>query len=213
LALLHLAQGTTTVVELEPVTATLSSTHGSYEAGYCIDGDTGGKLCHSDNNDAAPWFAIDYGTRVIVERVELFNRLDGYGDRTRNVDVRISDELPTSSSQMFSGGTLLGHFAGPGRNGQHIIISGQETTGRYVIVQMDNGRHDLNLHEVKAFGRSLSGTSTEESTETLNTTDTTSSPSGLGETGTIGIAVACSLLLLALLICLVLVCCRRRNTE
>jgi len=222
LALLHLAQGTTTVVELEPVTATLSSTHQPiYGAGNCIDGDTetmpgpevAPAICHS-KNDVAPWIAIDYGTRVIVERVELFNRLDGYGFRTRNVDVRVADELPTSGDQMFSGGTLLGHFAGPGTNRQHIIISGQETTGRYVIVQMDNGGHALNLQEVKAFGRALPGTSTEESTETLNTTDTTSSPLGLGETdGTIAIAVACSLLLLALLICLVLVCCRRRNTE
>jgi len=57
----------------------------------------------------------------------------------------------------------------------------------------------------------VEGASTEESTETLNTTDTTSSPSGLGETATIAIAVACSLLLLALLICLVLVCCRRKR--
>ena len=80
-------------------------------------------LCHT-NNDAKPWIAVDYGTRVIVERVELFNRADAVGSRTRNVDVRISDELPTSGDQMFSGGTLLGHFAGPGTDGQHIIISG-----------------------------------------------------------------------------------------
>ena len=33
------------------------------------------------------------------------------------------------------------------------IRPGQETSGRYVIVQMDNGRDLLNLREVKAFGR------------------------------------------------------------
>ena len=102
----------------------LSSFHGAIG---CIDGETliysGG--CHT-NKDAAPWIAIDYGTRVIVERVEIFNRDNGSGARTRNVDVRISDELPTSGDQMFSGGTLLGHFAGPATNGQHIIISGQK---------------------------------------------------------------------------------------
>jgi hypothetical protein len=164
------------VVELEPVSATQSSilegwgdAH-QYEAGNCIDGDTGGRrLCHTndgtENDDATPWIAIDYGTRVIVERVEIFNRLI-YGDRARNIDVRISDELPSSGSQMFSGGTLLGHFAGPATDGQHIIISGQETSGRYVIVQMDNcsGAHfthsicnnggaPLMFREVKAFGR------------------------------------------------------------
>ena len=112
------------------MTATLSSTaynYGHYVAGNCIDGDTGGRdtLCHSYGG-ATPWIAVDYGTRVSVQKVEIFNRADCCGDRTRNVDVRLSDELPTSGSQMFSGGTLLGHFAGPGTNGQHIIISGQK---------------------------------------------------------------------------------------
>ena len=76
--------------------------------------------------ERTPWIAIDYGTRVIVETVEIFNRLSCCGDQTRNVDVRISDELPTSGNEMYSGGTLLGHFAGPATNGQHIIIEGQQ---------------------------------------------------------------------------------------
>jgi len=146
------------------VSATQSSTHsdgwGTLVAGNCIDGDkdtshgpaTNG-ICHTKGGEATPWIAIDYGTRVLVERVELFNRADAVGSRTRNVDVRISDELPTSADQMFSGGSLLGHFAGPGTDGQHIIISGQETPGRYVVVQMENGGEPLNLQEVKAFGR------------------------------------------------------------
>ena len=128
------------VVELEPVTATLSSTLENNEhfgAGKCIDGITEGPdegtsdganadFCHT-NDEPMPWIAIDYGTLVTVARVEIFNR-NMAGNRTRNVDVRISDELPPSGSQMFSGGTLLGHFAGPGTNGQHIVISGQIQT-------------------------------------------------------------------------------------
>ena len=124
------------VVELEPSTATLSSTHndgqaGKWVAGKCIDGNTdpgpwnNKSVCMTKSGDATPWIAIDYGARVTVERVGVFNR-ELNGDRTRNVDVRISDELPTSGDHMFSGGTLLGHFAGPGRTRQHIIISGQK---------------------------------------------------------------------------------------
>ena len=110
-------------------------------------------MCHT-NNERAPWIAVDYGKTVAVHRVEIFNRVACCGARTRNVDIRISDELPTSGSQMFSGGTLLGHFAGPASNGQHIIISGErEISGRYVIVQMDNGGDQLNLKEVRAFDR------------------------------------------------------------
>ena len=123
-----------TGVELEPVTATQSSTFQDthqFGAANCIDGevisDVGWSICHT-NTDATPWLAIDYGTSVTIHWVEIFNRQECCGDRTRNVDVRISDELPTSASQMFSGGTLLGHFAGPGTNGQHIVISGQIQT-------------------------------------------------------------------------------------
>ena len=80
-------------------------------------------MCHT-HNERAPWLAIDYGAEVAVTRVELFNREGCCGDRTRNVDVRVSNQLPTSGSQMFSGGILFGHFAGPGIDGQHIVISG-----------------------------------------------------------------------------------------
>ena len=112
--------------QLQPVTATQSSMFQTFRAGNCIDGRIiDGDVCHT-LGDATPWFAIDFGTSVSVQRVEIFNRPDCCGDRTRNVDVRISDELPTSASEMFSGGTLLGHFAGPGAIGQHIIISGEK---------------------------------------------------------------------------------------
>ena len=120
--------------ELEPVSASQSSTHGNGTAANCIDSEINSfgtlvpgdarSICHT-KWDATPWLAIDYGTSVTIHRVEIFNRQDCCGERTRNVDVRISNELPTSGSQMFSGGTLLGHFAGPGTDGQHIIISGQ----------------------------------------------------------------------------------------
>ena len=38
-----------------------------------------------------------------------------------------------------------------------IDVLGQEVSGRYVIVQMDNGGDALNLEEVKAFGRLAPG--------------------------------------------------------
>ena len=126
------------------------------------------ELCHTEW-EPAPWIGIDYGTIVTVKRVEIFNRRDCCAGRTQNVDVRISDEIPTSGSQMFSGGTFFGHFAGPATNGQHIIISGQNLllkerkekiltnipgqalSGRYVVVQMNNGENTPhNLKKVKA---------------------------------------------------------------
>ena len=87
----------TGVVELSPAGATLSSTKTSdFEAEKCIDGDIDSedisdgvvRICHS-KNEPKPWLAIDYGATVRVQRVEIFNRIQCCGDRTRNVDVRI----------------------------------------------------------------------------------------------------------------------------
>ena len=106
---------------LQPVQATLST---GWQVDQCIDGNPTSGLCHSYPS-VAPWLAIDYGTSVEIEKVEIFNRRDCCGDQTKNVEVRISNELPTTDSQMFSGGALLGHFSGPGTDGEHIVITGK----------------------------------------------------------------------------------------
>ena len=112
--------------ELKPVSARQSSTNDIHVAERCIDGKID-SFCHTiGGGHPSPWLAIDYKTLVSVQRVEIFNRGDCCGGRTRNVEVRISNELPTSSSQMFSGGNLLGSFAGPAVDGQHIVISGEK---------------------------------------------------------------------------------------
>ena len=121
---------------LQPLTAILSSEHPHYQASKCIDGDLGGwRIAHinmcSTNcyskcqqpQGRLPWLALDYGTLVTVKRVEIFSRSDCCGPRTRNVDVRVSNHLPTSDNLTFSGGPLFGHFAGPASNGQHMTHS------------------------------------------------------------------------------------------
>ena len=107
------------------MTATQSSDWPGHAGNKCIDRKTS-TLC-ATKADKHPWIAIDYGKDVIVEMVLLINRASKCcWSRTRKVDVRISDQLPTTGDQMFSGGSILGHFAGPGTKGQHIIISGQK---------------------------------------------------------------------------------------
>ena len=115
---------------LTAVSAKLSSEFPGFPASKCIDGDTStayNNMCHTkgQSHETRPWLAIDYDS-VTVERVKIFNRDDCCGDRTRNVEVRVSNELPTSISQMFSGGSLLGTFPGPATNGQNFEISGEK---------------------------------------------------------------------------------------
>ena len=100
------------LVELKPVGATQSSYYGNYRPASCIDGDEDTN-CRT-NRERAPWIAIDFGTSVNIERVDIINGWDkkwGWG-RTRNVVVSISDKLMFTDDLMFSGGTVLGRFAG-----------------------------------------------------------------------------------------------------
>ena len=110
----------------------MSNEDSTLPAAKCIDGDkttkTVDNLCHSnrDANERAPWLALDFGASdTSVERVDIFNRADCCGERLKNVEVRVANELPTDGSQMFSGGSLFDKFDGPGFNGQHIIIPGK----------------------------------------------------------------------------------------
>ena len=159
----------------------MSSTHTKFKAELCINGKIGGTedMCATQDTlgqpDPAPWFAIDYGDRVSVGKVVLANRIDCCGERTSKVEVRLSDELPTDGKRMFTGGQLLGKFAGPGSNGQKVEIKSVDgwvgIAGRYLIVQMDKTDKpgSLNLKEVTAFGvgpaKGQSGCVIEEKTD------------------------------------------------
>ena len=152
-----------------PKSAQLSTTYKEkFDGNKCIDGiptrTRTGSLCHS-KKELAPWLALDYGkdARVSVEKVVLFNRADGSEHRTKNVEVRLANELPASGMKMFTGGELLGTFKGPGTRGQQIEIKSgpgwEKKSGRYLVIQMNHkGKPEyLNLQEVFAVGFSNVG--------------------------------------------------------
>ena len=109
--------------------------------------------------ERAPWLAISFDENVVsIETVVLINRKNCCGERTKNVEIRLANELPPKpGNQMFSGGELLGTFKGPGTDGQRIEIQSspgwEKKTGFYLIIQMDMGTANfLNLIEVVAYG-------------------------------------------------------------
>ena len=126
----------------------------------CISGSIRSDICHTDS-EPAPWLAISFGSLASVEMVALFNRDGCCGSRTRNVEIRLANEMPKSAEKMFSGGELLGTFAGPGSNGQRIPIKSgpgwENKHGHYLIIQMNNGNEPLNLQEVFVYGYVQSG--------------------------------------------------------
>ena len=156
-----------------PKSAQLSTTYKEkFDGNKCIDGihtrTRTGSLCHS-KKELAPWLALDYGkdARVSVEKVVLFNMAEGDSEpiwhRTKNVEVRLANELPASGMKMFTGGELLGTFKGPGTRGQQFEIKSgpgwEKKSGRYLVIQMNHkGKPEyLNLQEVFAVGFSNVG--------------------------------------------------------
>ena len=146
---------------LPPSNAHMSSVYSTtYAATKCIDGiTTTPSLCHTrDYTHPAPWLALEFPESVSVTRVNIYNRGDGCGDscatRLRNAEVRLTDQLPTSADQMYTGGELLGTIKGPATLSEIIRVEGAAKIGKYVLIQQNHQAY-LNLHEVEAFGKSL----------------------------------------------------------
>ena len=146
---------------LRAVSAAMSSKYsGNYPAEKCIDGVvSGGKsnLCHTSalKGEKTPWLALDFGGVVSVEKVVINNRDDCCGDRLRDAEIRVANQLPSPAQEMFRGGQLLGIFKGPAKNGEEVTLtSSTELRGRFVIVQINSkGNGIINLHEVTVWGK------------------------------------------------------------
>ena len=152
---------------MRPIAASLSNEESkSNAADKCIDGiqeSDEDNICQS-RDQLAPWLAMDFGEgyEVAVESVFLYSTRDGNGfDRTSNVEIRISDKLPTTGGEEeFTGGELLGTFEGPATRKQTVSIVTKEgwkkKFGRFLVIQMNVGKETktrINLKEVKALGR------------------------------------------------------------
>ena len=76
---------------LNPVGATLSSTHSSaYSASRCIDGSlvqtNQQSICHSDASDKDPILVIDYGKMTEITSIRVFNRQESTGGSSSRID-------------------------------------------------------------------------------------------------------------------------------
>ena len=115
-------------------------------------------MCFSEK-ESAPWLAFDFGkeARVSVEKVVLEPH-----QTIRNIQIRLSNGLPTSGKEMFSGGEALGTFKGPATLGRLIEIDSgpgwEKKTGRYLIVQHNFGNPGDVLILLWVYAVGISGT-------------------------------------------------------
>ena len=122
--------------------------------GKVLDGDTGSKAVTLQ--EAAPWIAVEYPGPTEVSKVEIINAPGGDGQRTKDCEVRLVDDLTgIQGSAMFTGGTLLGSWAGPGAGGETFTINppgrGFFATGKFVLFQCATAGDHLNVMEIKVF--------------------------------------------------------------
>ena len=110
----------------------------------------------SEEEDA-PWVAIEFPDPVEVGKVELVAADQEQAVELKNCEVRLLDDIVgILGSAMYTGGTLLGSWAGPARNGETITINppgkNHFAAGKYVLVQCATEGAKLRLAEVRVFG-------------------------------------------------------------
>ena len=175
--------------KLAPIQSYISSLHRCHLGPEkCFDGNDA-TICKSQDEDA-PWLAFEFQTQINVSSVVIYNPPE-YGNRTANVEVRVTDMLPAIGEAMFTEGHLIGNFTGPGKDGEAIPIETDPSrSGRYLLIQMDKrgfaGRlRFLNLLDVEVIGSSEEGGATTTTTTTTITPPTITPPTTTYPTSTI----------------------------
>ena len=120
-----------------------------------LDGNTS-TVSISEEEDA-PWVAIEFPDPVEVGKVELVAVDQEQAVELKNCEVRLLDDIVgILGSAMYTGGTLLGSWAGPASNGETITINppgkNHFAVGKYVLVQCATEGAKLRLAEVRVFG-------------------------------------------------------------
>ena len=133
-----------------PVDAVQSSTHtcvgcSAGPARFCIDSNHS-TICHTLHHvDNAPWVALSFKVSITVTAVEIVN---SQWDRVGNVEVRVTNTLPTDGSTMFSGGHLFGSYIAGNKR-----LEATPRQGMFVLVQRHPGQfpNDVLITEDRKF--------------------------------------------------------------
>ena len=131
-----------------------SSVHSTHNATNVVDGNT--RTVSISEEEDAPWVAIEYPDPTEVGKVELVADQE-HAVELKNCEVRLLESITgVLGSNMYTGGALLGFWAGPASNGETITINppgkAHFATGKYVLVQCATQGARLRLAEVRVYG-------------------------------------------------------------
>ena len=145
-------------------TASQSSTYGTYNASFAIDGNTSGYIANGSithtNNDYQAWWQVDLNAVYNITSINIWNRLDPGGEtRVSNFYVLVSDS-PFSSNDINTAKNQPGvssyYISGPAGSPSTVNVY---RTGRYIRVQLTATNY-LNIAEVQVFSGGLAPATT-----------------------------------------------------
>ncbi len=121
-------------------------------AGACDGIKTGRFGFHTASGETDPWWQVDLGEPIALDRVVIFNRTDGPPERTARIHVQIARDLESREFE-----TVYRHngqpFFGSKENRPLVVDLGKKNvTARVVRLQIP-GRCSFALDEVEVYGR------------------------------------------------------------
>merc|ERR550519_669947 len=145
----QLYKGIMNLAEAQVNRVFMSSQHGNFPAGKCVDGNED-TFCHTKEEEN-PYFVIEYPEQSKINEVKVIARKNCCWDRVKELAVFVTNEKPSKGKSAIDSGSQLGLiFDGPATEAGQVITFKSETgiTGKYVIVQQLY-KGTMNLAEVK----------------------------------------------------------------
>ena len=129
-----------------------SESSGTWREEHLIDGNVN-TVAHAALDALNPFFQIDFGSKVLVTRAEVVNRVDCCAERFKNAIVTVGN-VPGIRGQLSANPQC-----GPKRDGPYSLgqtaefICERPLVGRFVTLQLNGAVESLNIGEMRVFGK------------------------------------------------------------
>ena len=111
-----------------------------------VDGEKAGSLLFHTDNEVDPWWQVDLGARSQLTEIRIYNRLDCCKNRSRTLQVLLSDEGHNWKVVYSHDGSIFG-----GADGKYLDIKLNNEIARFVRIQLRE-KNWFHLAEVEVYG-------------------------------------------------------------